>query len=367
MNFQHRVFLAPLALVGLLVSCGGDNEDPPSTSAPGNSVAPTQTKTETVPKTLTDHIAAIKATINVSPTPVVFGEVTQGTTKEITVYLKTDKIGNDEYLQFKDRTPSGGPVAVTFSKVLDKNYGDCGGTTFGKDHFSCKLIFTLDHRATGASSSGVGKIKLEAELWKNPVQLGNFFIEVPYEWGALAQTTVAETVPINTTETTISKVNTTKTTTVPINTTNPLPNTTSVPINTTNPLPNTSTVASSTAAPTTVPVTTPAPAIAVSPSEYDFGSVLYRTAARDFVVTNTGGGTLRFTSFRFALGDQFFYTSRNTCQGADLAAGQTCIVSIEVSSGGPDISPPPGDHADTMNIESNGGNASISLRFTTPG
>jgi hypothetical protein len=116
-----------------------------------------------------------------------------------------------------------------------------------------------------------------------------------------------------------------------------------------------------------VPVTTPAPAIAVSPSEYDFGSVLYRTAARDFVVTNTGGGTLRFTSFRFALGDQFFYTSRNTCQGADLAAGQTCIVSIEVSSGGPDISPPPGDHADTMNIESNGGNASISLRFTTPG
>ena len=353
MNFQHRVFLAPLALVGLLVSCGGDNEDPPSTSAPGNSVAPTQTKTETVPKTLTDHIAAIKATINVSPTPVVFGEVTQGTTKEITVYLKTDKIGNDEYLQFKDRTPSGGPVAVTFSKVLDKNYGDCGGTTFGKDHFSCKLIFTLDHRATGASSSGVGKIKLEAELWKNPVQLGNFFIEVPYEWGALAQTTVAETVPINTTETTISKVNTTKTTTVPINTTNPLP--------------NTSTVASSTAAPTTVPVTTPAPAIAVSPSEYDFGSVLYRTAARDFVVTNTGGGTLRFTSFRFALGDQFFYTSRNTCQGADLAAGQTCIVSIEVSSGGPDISPPPGDHADTMNIESNGGNASISLRFTTPG
>jgi len=364
MNFQHRVFLAPLALVGLLVACGGDDEDPPSTSAPVSSEAPTQTRN--------DYIAAIKATINVSPTPVVFGEVPIGTTKEITVYLKTDRIGNAEYLQFKDRTPSGGPVAVTFSKVLDKTYGDCEGTTFGKDHFSCKLIFTLNLRAAGASSSGVGKIKLEAELWKNPVQLGSFFIEVPYEWGALAQTTVAETVPINTTETTIAKVNTTKTTTVPINTTNPLTNTTSVPINTTsvpinttNPLPNTSTVVSSTAVPTTAP--SAPPAIAVSPSEYNFGSVPYRTAPHDFVVTNTGGGTLRFTSFRFALGDQFFYTIRNTCEGAELAAGQSCSVSIEVSSGGPDISPPPGDHADTMNIVSNGGNASISLRFTTPG
>jgi hypothetical protein len=38
-----------------------------------------------------------------------------------------------------------------------------------------------------------------------------------------------------------------------------------------------------------------------------------------------------------------------------------------VSSGGPDISPPPGSHADTMNIVSNGGNASISLSYTTPG
>jgi hypothetical protein len=193
----------------------------------------------------------------------------------------------------------------------------------------------------------------------NPeTEIGHFYFEVPYEWGGPVQTTVPETVainttipvPINTTETTIAKVNTTKTT--------------SVPINTTNSSPNTSTLASSTAAPTTAP--SAPPAIAVSPSEYDFGSVPYRTAPHDFVVTNTGGGILRFTSFS-TFRDQFFYTIRNTCQGAELAAGQTCIVSIEVSSGGPDISPPPGDHADTMNIVSNGGNASISLRFTTPG
>jgi hypothetical protein len=246
----------------------------------------------------------------------------------------------------------------------------CRDEKFGKpEYLSCEFRVGFTRSSAEEGSSGVGTIKLKAKLFTNlnRVLLGDFPIDVPYEWGAPAQTTVPKTVPITTTETTIAKVNTTKTTTVPTNTTNPLSNTTTVPFNTTNPLPNTSTVASSTAAPTTVPVTTPAPAIAVSPSEYDFGSVLYRTAARDFVVTNTGGGTLRFTSFRFALGDQFFYTSRNTCQGADLAAGQTCIVSIEVSSGGPDISPPPGDHADTMNIESNGGNASISLRFTTPG
>jgi len=334
-------------------------------------------------ETPTDAITAVKSNLKVFPNLVDFGIMTEGSLKKITVDLEIDSIPNGNHLSIEDPFSSQQRlVKVEFPGLVDGRRAQCKDEQFGSAYLTCKMNFILDLKKPGSPVAGEGVIKLLAALMtparnNNPeTEIGHFYFEVPYEWGAPAQTTVPETVainttipvPINTTETTIAKVNTTKTTTVPTNTTNPLPNSSTVPINTTNPIPNTSTVTSSTAAPTTVPATTPAapPAIVVSPSEYDFGSVLYSTAPHDFVVTNTGGGTLRFTSFS-AFRDRFFYTIRNTCQGAELSAGQSCFVSIQVSSGGPDISPPPGDHADTMNIVSNGGNASISLRFTTPG
>jgi hypothetical protein len=324
-----------------------------------SSDATTETETQA------DHLAAIKATINVSPSPVLFGEVPIGTIKYVTMRLELSReIGNGEYLKIASRDRVEGDPVVELGKEFNII---CTDEKFGRFNLSCEFRVGFNRYSAAQGSGGVGTIKLMATLFTeiNRVVLGSFPIDVPYEWGVPTNTTVPETVPINTTVPETVPINTTVTTTAKVNTTR----TTIATVNTLNPLPDPSTAVSSTAAPTTVPVTRPAatPAISISPSEYDFGSVPYRSAARDFVVTNTGSGTLRFTSFRFALGDQFFYTSRNSCQGAELAAGQSCTVSIEVSSGGPDISPPPGDHADTMNIVSNGGNASISLRFTTPG
>ena len=346
MNFRLRALLASLISPLSLAACS----QPVTTDTQAN------------------HLAAIADTIYVSPSPVLFGEVPMGTTKEVSVYLKTVEIGNFEYLNITNTTSSGGLVTVKFSKQFEQGDSvDCEAGEFGRKYFSCKMIFTLNLNDAGARSEGVGTITLEAQLWSGPVVLGNFEIAVPYEWGApVAPTDTSPsltTIVSNTSSsTTIASTDTSPSLTTIVSNTAAL---TTVPDTS----PSLTTIVSSTAAPTTVPATSPAatPAIAVSPSEYDFGSVPYRTAPRDFVVTNSGGGTLRFTSFRFVLGDQFFYTIRNTCQGADLAAGQSCIVSIEVSSGGPDISPPPGDHADTMNIVSNGGTTSISLRYTTPG
>jgi hypothetical protein len=340
MNFPRSAFLASLIALLTLVACVG------TVTPEAQYVTDTQGK----------HLEDVKATLTVSPSPVRFGEVPIGTIKYVTLRLELSReIGNDEYLKIESRDRVGLDPVVELGaefKII------CRDEKFGKPgYLSCEFRVGFTRYSAEEGSSGVGTIKLKAKLFTNinRVHLGDFPIDVPYEWGAPAQTTVPETVPINTTVTTTAKVNTTRTTIATVNTLNPLP--------------DPSTAVSSTAAPTTVPVSTPAatPAISISPSEYDFGSVPYRSAARDFVVTNTGSGTLRFTSFRFALGDQFFYTSRNSCQGAELAAGQSCTVSIEVSSGGPDISPPPGDHADTMNIVSNGGNASISLSYTTPG
>jgi hypothetical protein len=276
------------------------------------------------------HLEKVKAALYVTPSPVDFGEVPMGDTKDVKVYLKIDMIGNDEYLQFSDVTQSGGLVKVSFPT----EGADCeDGTGLGRYYFSCSAIFTLDLTKATARSSGSGTIRLQADLVKNPTFLGSFYVDVPYTWGTPTGTT-----------TTIA------TTVAP---------TTAAP----------TTAAPTTAAPTTVAATTPAgqPSISVSPSGYNFGSVPYSSAAHNFVVTNTGSGTLSFTSFRYAVGGQFFYTIGNSCQGASLRAGQSCTVSIQVSSGGPDISPPPGSHADTMNIVSNGGNASISLSYTTPG
>jgi hypothetical protein len=290
-----------------------------------------------------------------------------GSTKDVIVYLKLDElIGNSEYLQIRNRTSSSGPVTVKFSRKDDKGKSvDCEYGKFGNLYQICQMIFTLNLEATGARSAGEGTIRLEAQLWRDPVELGNFEIEVPYKWGApvaMTETSTTTIVSNIASLTTIASTDKSPSLTTIVSNTAAI---TTVPATT----PSLTTIVSSTAAPTTVPATSPAatPAIVVSPSEYDFGSVPYRTAPHNFVVTNTGGGTLRFTSFRFALGDQFFYTTSNNCQGAELAAGQSCTVSIEVSSGGPDISPPPGDHADSLNIVSNGGNASISLRYTTPG
>ena len=366
MNFRLRALLASLIPPLSLAACS----QPVTTDTQAN------------------HLVAVADTIDVSPSPVLFGEVPMGTTKEVSVYLKTVEIGNFEYLRITNTTSSGGLVTVKFYKQLEQGDSvDCEAGEFGRKYLSCKMIFTLNLNDAGARSEGVGTITLEAQLWSGPVVLGNFLIEVPYKWGApvaptdtspslttiVSSTAAPTTVPATSPSLTTIVSNTSSSTTIA--STDTSPSLTTIVSNTAalTTVPDTSpsltTIVSSTAAPTTVPATSPAatPAIAVSPSEYDFGSVPYRTAPRDFVVTNSGGGTLRFTSFRFVLGDQFFYTIRNTCQGADLAAGQSCIVSIEVSSGGPDISPPPGDHADTMNIVSNGGTTSISLRYTTPG
>ena len=142
--------------------------------------------------------------------------------------------------------------------------------------------------------------------------------------------------------------------------------------------PSTSAAATSTIAPTTVaePTTAPAvttattaagpPALSVSTSALEFGSVQYNAAARKVTVTNTGGGTLRFTSFHLAKGTEFLYVGSNSCQGASLSAGRTCSISIGVGATSGDTSPPPGDHSDSLTIASNAGNAVIALHFTTP-
>jgi hypothetical protein len=118
---------------------------------------------------------------------------------------------------------------------------------------------------------------------------------------------------------------------------------------------------------TTAPAPTGTPALAASPLAHNYGSVQYNAAMFPFTVTNTGGGLLHFSSFRLAAGNtQFFYIGGNSCQGASLAAGQSCVISVGIGATSGDSSPAPGGHADTLTIVSNGGTAAISLSYTTP-
>ena len=56
-----------------------------------------------------------------------------GTTKEVSVYLKTVEIGNFEYLNITNTTSSGGLVTVKFSKQFEQgNSVDCETGEFGR-------------------------------------------------------------------------------------------------------------------------------------------------------------------------------------------------------------------------------------------
>lgn len=73
------------------------------------------------------------------------------------------------------------------------------------------------------------------------------------------------------------------------------------------------------------------PAVSLAPSSLAFAAQQANTtsAARSFVVTNTGPGVLRIASTSILGADAAsFSTTANTCAGATIAAGATCSISV---------------------------------------
>jgi len=241
-------------------------------------------------------------------------------------------------------------VSTTSDSVLDLSdfratpaeYASVSVDSCGADYLEsddpCTMYLVLNLLAAGAPTSGSGVISLSVTDVGGAVDIGPITVELPFSWTATPTTT--------TTTASTTTVANTSTTTEPS---------------------TTATDATTSSVATTAPVQSGPPAISVSPSSSNFGSVTYNAAARAFVITNTGGGRLQFSSFGFADGSQFFYVGSNSCQGASLTTGKSCTVKIGVGATTGDSSPPPGPHADTFNIASNGGSAAISLSYTTPG
>src|SRR6185369_16826631 len=110
----------------------------------------------------------------------------------------------------------------------------------------------------------------------------------------------------------------------------------------------------------------PTPTLSLTASSLVFGSVnVGASASQSLVVSNAGGGTLTLASLSIPSGSPFQgggsgdFVRGGTCiAGTALAAGQTCTVSVVFSPAAA------GAKASTLNIVSNGGNASVALTGT---
>ncbi|CAB4362408.1 unannotated protein [freshwater metagenome] len=105
-----------------------------------------------------------------------------------------------------------------------------------------------------------------------------------------------------------------------------------------------------------------APTLAVSPSSHDFGtpdpSVPSDSAV--FNITNTGSGSLSFSSLDYSGAHQYFFAPAVDCQGKTLVSGQSCTVSLSVYTAGP---VPTGVYTASYVIVSNGGTRTITVSF----
>ena len=264
-----------------------------------------------------DATSAVHTSLQISPNPIDFGL----STTTIDVQLRLSSSIQDGFsIESLESVPT--------NAALSTDVGTCKPDSVLADvGSSCTLRVGLDRSVSGTPTSGTGTLRatMRVRTDKNFLMI----VDIPYTWGndSSAPTTSVATTDAPTT------------------------------------------AAPTTEAPTTVAATTPPtpPAISVSPTAHNFGSVQDNAAMVPFTVTNTGGGSLRFASFRLGTGNaEFFYVGGNSCQGASLAAGQSCVISVGVGAITSDTSPGPGGHADTLTIKSNGGDATISLSYTTP-
>ena len=299
--------LAAMAALAVTASCA-PNEDPVDTS---------------------ELLALDKAITNASPNPIDFGAVPVGSTKTIVVTVQSTSENDVRVVQ----------ATTDPAEHTSVNLDTCTLTTIGNKNARCTVRFTLDLTAADSPPSGEGVLTLLAtSVQASSLDIGSFDVAVPYRWSAPAEPTTV-----------------------------PAPSSTDAPATSTTALVAT-TIAATTLPTSTAPANAGTPAIAVSPTAHNFGSVPYRTAAVPFKVTNTGGGLLRFSSFRLAAGQrEWFYIGNNTCQGASLAAGKSCVISVGVADITSDTSPTPGAHSDTLTIASNAGSVTVALGYTTPG
>ena len=104
-----------------------------------------------------------------------------------------------------------------------------------------------------------------------------------------------------------------------------------------------------------------APAVGLSATSLGYGnvSVSQTSAAQSITVTNTGTGTLSISTA--AVTGTGFAASANTCTGANLAAGQNCVVSITLTPAGA------GAASGSLTVTSNGAGSPHSVTLSGTG